>query len=123
VEILNNNISLASTGANTYGVLFNYSGSSSSYIDTIAGNTIIGGGYGIKASYLKYGKTYNNYLVNNTNGISLTSSQDNLFAYNSFNNSQTNFIGTTSDVPTNTTFPEVLLLAIITVTMVQTMRV
>lgn len=103
LKIRNNAITLASTGTNTYGLLFNYSGSSSSYIDTISGNTIIGGGYGIKASYLKYAKVYNNYLVNNTNGISLTSSQDNLFAYNNFNNTQSNFIGTTSDVPTNTT--------------------
>lgn len=103
VKILNNAITIASSGTNTYGLVFNYSGNGSSYIDTISGNTIIGGGYGIKASYLKYAKVYNNYLVNNTNGISLTSSQDNLFAYNNFRNAQTNFIGTTSDVPTNTT--------------------
>ncbi|OFY54969.1 MAG: hypothetical protein A2W93_00650 [Bacteroidetes bacterium GWF2_43_63] len=103
LRIKNNRIILGSSGSTTYGMFFNYSGSSSSYIDTISGNTIIGGGYGIKASYLKYAKVYNNYLVNNTNGISLTSSQDNLFAYNNFKNPQSNFIGTTSDVPTNTT--------------------
>ncbi|HBG70606.1 MAG TPA: hypothetical protein DDX57_07465 [Bacteroidales bacterium] len=106
IVLINNKISLASTGNSTYGVFINYSGSSSSYIDTISGNTIISGGYGIKASYLKYAKVYNNYLVNNTNGISLTSSQDNLFAYNNFRNAQTNFIGTTSDVPTNTTLSD-----------------
>ncbi|MPM26981.1 hypothetical protein SDC9_73486 [bioreactor metagenome] len=103
VEILNNSLTLQSSGTNTYGILFNYSGSSSSNIDTLSGNTIIGGGYGIKASNFKYAKVYNNYLLNNKIGISLTTAQDNLFAYNSFYNSQTNFYGTSSDVPTNTT--------------------
>jgi hypothetical protein len=103
LRIKNNRIILGSSGSTTYGMFFNYSGSSSSYIDTISGNTIIGGGYGIKASYLKYAKIYNNYLLNNTNGVWLTTSQDNLFVYNNFKNAQANFIGTTSDVPTNTT--------------------
>jgi|GEM_PF-5114461 len=112
LNLENNTISIFCTNSLSCGIKVDFSGSSSSVIDTISGNTIIGGGYGIKAFNFKYSKVYNNYLLNNKIGISLTSAQDNLFAYNSFYNTQTNFYGTTSDVPTNTTLSNNIFVSI-----------
>ncbi|PKP03370.1 MAG: hypothetical protein CVU11_08525 [Bacteroidetes bacterium HGW-Bacteroidetes-6] len=97
VTIRENNIIIASQDSLTSCILANYSGTSSETIDTIAGNRLAGGRYGLYYNYTIYTRAFNNFFTNNQYGVKLISSNDNRLSFNSFYNDRTNVWTTTEN--------------------------